>query len=276
MKNIKPFFILIKSNTALKCFLLTALICVGSIGFARPIVQGAFFNEAAAVSAAKKKLPIYCVDTDEKKVAISFDAAWGAEDTDTLLEILEKNDVKATFFLCGYWVDKYPDEVKSIYEAGHTIGNHSNTHPHGNQLSLEQNKEEIMGCHEKVKKLLGIDMNLYRPPFGEYNDTVISAAEECGYYSIQWDVDSLDWKEFGVEQEINQVLNHKHLGNGSIILFHNDAKYTPDALETIIKGIKEKGYEIVPIIDLIHKDNYYMDNEGRQILKTGEETSQQS
>lgn len=103
---------------------------------------------------------------------------------------MKENDVKATFFLCGYWVDKYPEEVKRIFEAGHTIGNHSNTHPHGNSLSLQKNIDEIKGCHEKVKKLLGIDMQLYRPPFGEYNDTVLTAAKECGYYAIQWDVDS--------------------------------------------------------------------------------------
>lgn len=230
-------------------------------------------EEAVATSASKKKLPIYCVGTDKKNVAISFDAAWGADDTDDLLKILKENDVKATFFLCGYWVDKYPEEVKKIFEAGHTIGNHSNTHPHGNQLSVQQNKDEIMAVHKKVKDLLGIDMFLYRPPFGEYNDTVLTAAEECGYYSIQWDVDSLDWKNFGVEKEVNQVLNHKHLGNGSIILFHNDAKYTPEALGTIIKGIKEKGFQIVPIADLIYKDSYYIDHEGRQIAKDLEETS---
>lgn len=78
-------------------------------------------------------------------------------------------------------------------------------------------------------------------------------------------VDSLDWKEYGVESEINQVLNHKHLSNGSIILFHNDAKYTPDALGAIIKGLKDKGYEIVPISELIIKDNYTINTEGRQI-----------
>lgn len=259
-------FILLKKNMPFRYFLAAAVFCVTCVSLVRPAVQSAMNNEAVLTYAAKKKLPIYCVDTAEKKLAISFDAAWGAEDTDTLLEILERNDVKATFFLCGYWVDKYPDEVKRIYDSGHTIGNHSNTHPHGNQLSLEQNKQEIMAAHEKIKTLLGVDMQLYRPPFGEYNDTVLKAAEECGYYSIQWDVDSLDWKEFGVEHEINQVLNHKHLGNGSIILFHNDTKYTPDALEPIIKGLKEKGFEIVPIIDLIYKDNYYMDHEGRQRL----------
>lgn len=121
-------------------------------------------------------------------------APWGAEDTDTLLEILKNNDVKATFFLCGYWVDKYPEEVKKIYEAGNDIGNHSNTHPHSSQLSLEENKKNIMECHNKIKALLNIDPILYRPPFGEYNDTVITAAEECNYYPIQWDIDSIETK----------------------------------------------------------------------------------
>ncbi|MBQ8941736.1 MAG: polysaccharide deacetylase family protein [Firmicutes bacterium] len=238
-----------------------------SFGIVRPALISHFYP-TVQTSAAKKMLPIYCVDTKgEKKIAVSFDAAWGADDTDTLLDILQKNNVKATFFLCGYWVDKYPDEVKKIYDSGHDIGNHSNTHPHSSQLSLEQNKENIMACHDKIKSLLGYDAFLYRPPFGEYNDTVLNAAKECGYYSVQWDVDSLDWKELGTDHEINQVLNHKHLGNGSIILFHNDAKYTPEVLDDIIKGLKEKGYEIVPISELIHKENYYMDHEGRQIPK---------
>ncbi|MBO5562054.1 MAG: polysaccharide deacetylase family protein [Firmicutes bacterium] len=171
---------------ALSVFFVYAL----TAGIVRPAVQS-LLHPAAPTAAAKKQLPIYCVDTKgEKKVAVSFDAAWGADDTDTLLDILKKNDVKATFFLCGYWVDKYPDEVKKIYEAGHDIGNHSNTHPHSSQLSLEQNKENIMACHDKIKALLGYDAFLYRPPFGEYNDTVLNAAKECGYYPIQWDVDT--------------------------------------------------------------------------------------
>jgi len=129
-------------------------------------------------------------------------------------------------------------------------------------------KNVNMAVHEKVKTLTGIDMHLFRPPFGEYNANVITAGEQTNYYSVQWDVDSLDWKELGKENEINQVLNHKHLGNGSIILFHNDAKYTPEVLDTIIKGIKAKGYEIVPLSELIIEDNYYMDHEGRQKTNT--------
>lgn len=245
-----------------------------ALGVIRPAVISVLYPEIATTAAAKKCLPIYCVDTQGKKqVSISFDAAWGADDTDTLLDILNKNDVKATFFLCGYWVDKYPDEVKKIYENGHDIGNHSDTHPHSSKLSLEDNKANLMACHDKIKNLLGYDAFLYRPPFGEYNDTVLKAAGECNYYSVQWDVDSLDWKELGTDHEINHVLNHKHLGDGSIILFHNDAKYTPEVLDTIIKGIKEKGYEIVPISQLIHKDNYYMDHEGRQHINNSDTTT---
>jgi len=252
-------------NFSQKRYKIALFICIA--GLLGVIAAGISPDYASVFSqnTAKRKLPIYCVETDKKQISISFDAAWGADDTDKLLEILESNNVKATFFLCGYWVDDYPEEVKKIFEAGHDIGNHSSTHPHGNQLSLEKNKAEIQTIHNKVKTLLGIDMNLYRPPFGEYNNTVLEAAESLGYYAVQWDIDSLDWKEKGVEAEINQVLNHKHLGNGSIVLFHNDAKYTPQALDTIIKGLKEKGFEIIPISKLIHKENYHMDHEGRQI-----------
>ncbi len=246
-----------------KVFLFGVLVVLAFLS-TRPAVETVFNSYSQS---AKKKLPIYCVDTPDKKIAISFDAAWGADDTDKLLQILKDNNVNATFFLCGYWITKYPEEVKKIYAAGNDIGNHGNTHAHGAQLNKEQNKKELMGVHEKIKDLLGIEINLFRPPFGEYNDTVITAAEELNYYTVQWDIDSLDWKEYGAQQEINQVLNHKHLGNGSIVLFHNDAKYTPEALGTIIKGLKEKGYEIVPISQLIHKENYYMDHEGRQKLK---------
>ena len=222
---------------------------------------------AFATANLERKLPIYCVETEEPKVSVSFDAAWGADDTDELLKILADNDVKATFFLCGYWVEKYPEEVKKIAEAGHDLGNHSATHPHMSQLTAEQITEELQKCHQNVKELTGIEMDLFRPPFGEYDNEVIETAIQNGYYTIQWDIDSLDWKEQGAQAEIDQVLNHKHLGNGSIILFHNDAKYTPQVLDTILKGLKEKGYEIVPVSQLIHRGEFELNHEGRQIMK---------
>lgn len=212
-----------------------------------------------------RELPIYCVDTEEKKVALSFDAAWGNEDTQKLLDILKKNDVRATFFMTGGWVESYPDDVKAIYEAGHDLGNHSENHKNMSQLSEEEKTSELLSVHEKVKKLTGEDMELFRPPYGDYDDRVILNAKENGYYTIQWSVDSLDWKDYGADSILDTVLNHKELDNGAIILCHNGAKYTAEALEALITGLKEKGYEIVPVSELIYKDDYHMDVTGKQI-----------
>lgn len=216
-------------------------------------------------SANTKKLPIYCVDKKENKVALSFDAAWGNEDTAEILEILALHNIKVTFFMTGGWIEKYPEDVKAIAAAGHDLGNHSENHKHMSQLSLEECKDEILIAHNKVKELTGIEMNLFRPPYGDYNDTLINATDELGYHCVQWDVDSLDWKDYGVEPLINTVLDNKHLSGGSIILCHNGSKFIKDALEGMIVGLEDKGYQIVPISQLIYTDNYYMDHEGRQI-----------
>ncbi|OUP49256.1 polysaccharide deacetylase family protein [Lachnoclostridium sp. An181] len=212
-----------------------------------------------------KELPIYSVETDKKQVALSFDAAWGNEDTEIILDILKKYNLHVTFFMTGGWVESYPEDVKKIYEAGHDLGNHSENHKNMSQLSDEEQKEELMTVHNKVKKLTGCDMFLFRPPYGDYNDSVVLNAQECGYYPIQWSVDSLDWKDYGADSIIDTVVNHKELKNGAIILCHNGAKYTKDALETMIQKILEKGYEIVPISKLIYRENYHMDVTGRQI-----------
>ncbi|MCL2456494.1 MAG: polysaccharide deacetylase family protein [Defluviitaleaceae bacterium] len=223
-----------------------------------------FFNLQTVSAKTRKKLPIYSVETDEKKISLTFDAAWGADDTDVLLKILEENDVLATFFFCGTWVDKFPDALRKFAAAGHDIANHGDTHAHVSKLNLEQNKREIKNCHEKIKAVTGIEMNLYRPAYGEYNNTVLAAAEELNYFTVQWDVDSLDWQARGKQYEIDRVLNSKDLKNGSIILFHNDAKFTPQTLEIIIKGLKKKGYELVRVSDLIYKENFEIDHAGRQ------------
>ena len=142
----------------------------------------------------KKELPIYCVEQEKPLISISFDAAWGNEDTAKLLEILKKHEVKATFFMTGGWIEKYPDDVKAIAEAGHDLANHSENHKQMSQLTSEECKEEIMKPHEKVKALTGKDMILFRPPYGDYNDTLIQTTRDCGYYPIQWNVDTPDIK----------------------------------------------------------------------------------
>lgn len=212
-----------------------------------------------------RELPIYSVKTNEKKVALSFDAAWGNEDTKRILEILKKHEIHVTFFMTGGWVSSYPDDVKAIQAAGHDLGNHSENHKNMSQLSDAEKTEELLSVHQKVKELTNTDMCLFRPPYGDYNDDVILNATENGYYTIQWSVDSLDWKDYGVDSIIDTILNHKNLRNGAIILCHNGAKYTADALDAVITGLQEKGYEIVPISELIYTDGYHMDVNGEQI-----------
>ncbi|MCD8096513.1 MAG: polysaccharide deacetylase family protein, partial [Lachnospiraceae bacterium] len=191
---------------------------------------------------------------------------WGNDDPATLLSILDEYDVKATFLMTGGWVESYPDDVKAIAAAGHDLGNHSENHKQMSTLSAGECKEEIQSVHDKVKELTGLDMTLFRPPYGDYNDTLIEAANGLGYHAIQWDVDSLDWKDYGADAIVSRVLDNEHLGNGSIILMHNGATYTKDALPRVIEGLKEKGYELMPISELIYTENYEMDHEGRQYV----------
>ena len=234
------------------------------------VLVGTFFFEEDTVPASalvqSRRLPIYCVQTEAPKVSLSFDAAWGNEDTNDLLSILAKHNIKTTFFMTGGWVESYPEDVKAISDAGHDLGNHSENHKQMSQLSAEECKDEIQKVHDKVKELNGKDMFLFRPPYGDYNDTLIEAANGLGYHVIQWDVDSLDWKDYGADAIVSKVVDHPHLGNGSIILMHNGATYTKDALEQVITGLTDKGYEIVPISELIYTENYEMDHEGRQFV----------
>lgn len=231
---------------------------VGTFSFAEDVIT-------TSNTVDGRELPIYCVEKETPQIALSFDAAWGNEDTQTILDILEKHDVKVTFFMTGGWVENYPDDVKAIYKAGHDLGNHSENHKNMSQLGDSEIKSELMSVHEKVKELTGYDMFLFRPPYGDYDNEVIKDAKACGYYTIQWDVDSLDWKDYGVDSIIKTVTEHKALGNGSIILCHNGAKYTAQALDSLITTLKDKGYSFVTLSELIYKDNYHLNHEGRQI-----------
>jgi len=216
-------------------------------------------------SSVPKYLPIYNVKTDEKKIAFTMNCAWNADDIDSILETLKNNNVHITFFMVGDWVDKYPEAVKKINEAGHEIGSHSNTHPHVNNLSAEKNLEEIKLSVNKIEQITGQKTNIYRAPYGEYNDTVIKTAQENGYYTIQWNLDTLDYKGLTGEEMWNRLKNK--LENGSIILSHNGTKHTADSLDMLIKNIKEKGYEITTVSDLIYKENFTINNNGTQICE---------
>ena len=244
--------------------------CVLIAGIAAAIAATTAGKVVAAMGAARE-IPIYYEDTDEKVCALSFDAAWGNEQTERLLSTLDEYKVKSTFFLVLQWVEKYPDDVRDIAARGHDIGNHSSTHPHMAQLSAAEQMEEVTSCNESITKLTGKCPTLFRAPYGEYDDKLVQGLRSKGMYCVQWNIDSLDWKDPSAEEIVETV--EKKLCPGSIILMHNGATNTPEALPMVIETIQSMGYRIVPISELIPAGDYTTDHEGKMI-PTGNATEQ--
>jgi len=225
-------------------------------------------RDAPAIMAAavKRELPVYSVNTEEKVLSISFDAAWGRANTEEILNILDQYDVKTTFFLVGFWAEKHPDLVAELVARGHEIGNHSATHPHMNSLSEGQIREELRRCSDLVKSITGTPTTLFRPPYGEYNDSVVRVSRAEGYECVQWNVDSLDWKNLGAEDMVRRCT--KNVNPGDVVLFHNDSKYILEALPKILAYYTEAGYKIIPVSQLLLTGDTWIDHTGRQHLYT--------
>lgn len=215
--------------------------------------------------ANQKQLPIYSVKTEEAKVALTINCAWNADDIDKILEVLEKEQVKATFFMVGEWIEKNEESAKKIFNAGHELANHSYSHPHVNNIDYDKNSEQISKCSELIQKITGKPSTLYRGPYGEYNNTVIQSAKDNNHKTIQWSIDSLDYKSLTGEQMWERI--EPKLQNGSIILMHNGTENTANSLEFLITNIKNKGYKLVTVSDLIYKENFGIDNNGMQYKK---------
>ena len=224
-------------------------------------------STVATSSFAVSELPIYSVDTEQKVVALTFDSAWGTEDLEQILSILQKHNAPATFFVTGEWAEKYPEAIISIDQAGHEVANHGNSHKHMPQISKEEMAAEIQKCHDTVYNLIHKDMTLFRAPYSDWNDTVVGVAKSLGYSSINQSVDSLDWKDYGIDAIIRTVCEHKNLENGSIILLHNGATYTKDALDVMLTNLEEQGYSFVKVSSIIYTEDYYLDHTGKQFLK---------
>ena len=235
---------------------LMMLAAVGAIFWAvnTPAVVG--------VSASKRELPVYCVQRDEKIVALSFDAAWGNEDTQILIDILDQYGVNTTFFVVGDWVDKYPESVRALAEAGNEVMNHSSSHAHFSALSTDEITADITVCNDKIEAITGVRPTLFRCPYGEYDDHVISAVKSANMTAVQWDVDSLDWKGIPAGQITRRVLDC--VQPGSIVLFHNAAEHTPEALPAILDALIGEGYRIVPISQILLDGDCFIDSTGRQ------------
>lgn len=238
------------------------ILIIASVLISIGIIAGALTEKSVSASAAKKKLPIYAVETDEKKVAVTFDAAWTNQDTQQLIEILKKHNAKATFFIVGDWAGKFPESVKAFSDAGHTIANHSDTHKAFSKCSYEEIKEEIVNCNEKLEGIIGKKVTLVRAPSGDYTDQSLDVTKALGMTMIQWDVDSLDYTKLSVDEIVGRVV--PSVKCGSIILFHNGVENTAEALDRILTELEKQGYSFVSVEELIYKDNYTIDHTGRQ------------
>ncbi len=248
-----------KFNVLLAFFILMVAVTFISLS---SVVYG---TKASAVyfGGSTRKLPIYNVARDDNKISISFDCAYGADYTLNLLDVLDEYNVKCTFFCVEFWVNKFPDMVKEIVKRGHEIGTHSKTHPKMSTLSENKMKEELLSSISAIEKLTEKKVQLFRAPFGDYNDTLIEVSKNLGLYTIQWDVDSIDWKDISYEKIVNRVVTKTK--SGSIILCHNNGKNTAKALPYVLSNLIEKGYKFVPISELIYKENYKINSFGVQI-----------
>ncbi len=212
-----------------------------------------------------RSLPIYSVEREDNKVALSFDCAWGVDHTDSILETLAAEKVHVTFFAVQFWVEKYPDYCKKIADGGHEMGTHSATHSYMSRLSETEIKKELETSKAAIEQVTGREVTLFRPPYGDYDDLLIDTAEAMGLYPIQWDVDSLDWKNLSASDIAARIVERTK--SGSIILMHNNGLHTAEALPIVISTLRANGFEFVPIGELIYRENYRIDATGRQIPK---------
>ncbi|MEG0308076.1 MAG: polysaccharide deacetylase family sporulation protein PdaB [Clostridium sp.] len=221
-----------------------------------------FYSDVFAPS--NNKLPIYSVETKEKKMAITFDVNWGDDNTKEILDILDKYNIKATFYVIGLWCDDYPEQVREIARRGHEIGNHSNKHPNYTKMDKVAIEKDVEIANAKIMALTGQLPKTFRFPSGAYNNSSVEIVEGLGVKAIQWDVDSVDWKAKGLKIEYDKVVSKAK--EGSILLFHNDGKYTPENLPKIIEKYQSVGYNFVTVSELIYQSDYHLDHTGRQIL----------
>jgi probable sporulation protein (polysaccharide deacetylase family) len=205
-----------------------------------------------SVSVFNSNEPIYKGDTKEKKIAFACNVAWGDEYIPKMLDIFKDNNIHITFFFEGKWAEKNPDVVKDIYQKGHEIGSHGYTHVKYTNLSRQQYEEDIKKSGEILEKITGIKPTLFAPPYGDFNDEVVKVAEQLGYKVILWSLDTIDWNNPSPQTIVDRVMTKYH--NGAIVLMH-PTQNTVEALPQIIKQLKEKGYKITKVSEVIVDNN---------------------
>ena len=213
---------------------------------------------------SNEKMPISKVETDDRKISLTFDIASGSSNIESILDILDRYNVKASFFLVGNWVEENKKIVKEISDRGHDIGNHSNSHANMKELNESDLKKELNTTSSKIESITGEKTTMYRPPFGKFDNKSLKVCEELGYTVVNWDIDSFDWKGIGPNFVTEKVL--KGVEPGSIVLFHGDINNSEQYLEKILIKLNKR-YDIVPLSKLIYSEGYEIDSNGIQKLK---------
>ena len=208
-----------------------------------------------------REIPIYSVEREDNKIALTFNCAWSDEDIDKIIEILKKHNADATFFIVGEWAEKYPDSLKKLSDAGFEIGNHSYNHAHYNKMSKSEIFEDMEKGDNAIENVTGKKPILFRSAYGEYNNDVVSACDESGRIYIQWSTDSIDYKANSPEEITNRVLSK--VSKGDIILMHSGTKHTANALDTLLSELS-RSYSFARISDMIYSGEYRIDGAGRQ------------
>lgn len=203
---------------------------------------------------SERKIPVYRVVTDEKKVAVTFNCAWDDSSTDSVLRTLKERGVHCTFFFVGDYARKYPEDVRKIVNGGHEPANHSDRHFSPLKQTYAELLDDIATCSDTIKNLTGKDCKLYRAPSGEYNNDAINAAESLGMTAVQWNVDSIDWKDKTPAEMIEKI--RTKTVDGSVILFHLGKANTAEALPEIIDSLQECGYTLVTVSELLPDGEY--------------------
>jgi len=223
--------------------MITVLLVILAVLLAFKIVQYNLFKPAVT-----HVEPIYQGNTGNKKIALTCNVVWGEEFVPRMLDVLKKNDVKMTFFMGGKWVRDFPDLARQI-ALGHELGNHSYSHPHPTFISKNENIAEIKKTEQAVYEVTKIKTILYAPPYGEFNNTVLEAADDCGYRTILWSIDTVDWQRPSPDVIVRRVLEKAH--NGAIVLMH-PTEPTVKALPTLIESLREQGYELTTVSELLN------------------------
>jgi len=219
--------------------LIVTVFCVMSLSFFSPIVTEAFSTATA---------PYYYGDKSSNKVCLMINVYWGTEYLDEMLAILKENDVKTTFFVGGYWVAKNNEMLRKIVADGHEIGNHGYHHKDQATISTQQNTDEIYMTQELVSSVADVEMTLFAPPSGSFNNKVLSVAESLGYKTILWTHDTVDWRD--KDSDLIYSRATKDTVSGDLILMHPTEK-TVEALSNIIATLKEKGLVLTTVTEVL-------------------------